>query len=285
MKLAALIASAFVASATFPVASACPEFNLIAQPVEAEGYNPNSAAPVAMQIELILLDGPAERSCASHVIDITSQSSSGVRELASGGTVIEGIRPPSMSAFGSDTDTKIRLSRNAVNRLVATGRLIFDYAWIEPGAFYPAGLYTNVLDVEVNGHDVATLEPEITVFPAVRLLGDISGGYGQIDFGALESYEEVATNFIYQSNSPLTVTAQSQNNGTLVHEDGARVYAIPYAAFINNQAIATDGVQSLDLDNFRGSRNIGAVRLKLGDIGIPVAGEYADVLTLSFTAD
>ena len=279
MRIDALVASVLCAIGAPLTAQACSEFNLAAQPVE--GYNPNSLSPVSLQIELFLIDGPAERSCASHVVEIKSRTVNGVRDLSDGSTIIPGVIPPGQSAFASHTDTKIRLSPEAVDQLVSTGRLVFEYAWIN----YPSGLYTNVLDITVNGNEVTSVEPEITVFPAMRLFSDMANGYGQVDFGALESNEEVASSFIYQSNAKLTVTAYSLNQGTLAHEDGASIYAVPYSAFINDNAIAVDGNQSLELDGNFGARNMGSVRLRLGDIGIPVAGEYADILTLSFTTD
>lgn len=285
MRIDALVASVCCAIGAPLAAHACSEFSLAAQPVEPKGYNPNSQSPVALQIDLFLIDGPAERSCGSHIVEITSSSINGVRDLTDGSAIISGMIPPGQSTFASHTDTTIRLSPEAVDQLVSTGRLIFQYAWIKAGIYYPAGLYTNVIDVEVNGIEVTTLEPEITVFPSMRLLSDMTNGYGKIDFGTLESDEEVASSFVYQSNAKLTVTAFSLNNGKLAHEDGASIYAIPYSARINDHPIALDGSQDLSLDSNSGSYNMGSVRLRLGDIGVPTAGEYADILTLSFTTD
>jgi hypothetical protein len=285
MRLSALVTLALFTSGIIMPANACSAFNLVAQPVEADGYDPNNQSPIAMQIELYLLDGPAEQSCANHIIELKSQTTQGVRELSNGASVITGATPAGSSVFESYANTTVRLSPQAVNQLVATGHLVFDYAWVEAGTYYPAGLYTNVLDVEVNGFQVATVEPELTVFPAMRLLGDVSSGYGQIDFGTLASNKEILTNFIYQSNAKLTLTAYSQNHGVLVHEDGASIYTIPYSAFINNDPLTTDGVQALELNSTPGAHSIGSIRLRLGDIGVPVAGEYADILTLSFTTD
>lgn len=277
-----LFASCFAVSTP---AYACSEFNLIAQPADNDGYSPNSLSPVALQIELLLEGGAADASCASHRIDITSQTPTGVRDLSNAGATISGTIPPDQSTFASFTESKLRLSQPAVDELVSTGRLLLEYSWIDAGTFFPSGLYTNRLDVEINGQEVATLEPELTVYPAMRLLGDVSSGYGNIDFGTLESFEEVSTRFIFQTNTKLSVTAASQNGGKLIHEDGAGLYSIPYDTKINNTDISTNGAQSVPLGAGLGANSLGTISLKLGDIGTPVAGEYGDVLTLSFVAD
>ncbi|MEM5516263.1 hypothetical protein WNY37_04830 [Henriciella sp. AS95] len=285
MRTAAILTSAICGLGVTLPAHACTEFNLAAQQVGDSEYSPNNLSPVALQIEIFLIDGPAEASCASNVVEIESQTASGVRELIDGGPTISGTIPPGQSVFSSYTDRTLRLSQPAVSQLTSTGRLLFEYAWIEPGAFFPAGSYSNLLDVKVNGVPVDTVEPQLVVSPAMRLLGDVSDGHGQIDFETLESSEQITSNFIYQSNANLSVTAQSLNNGTLVHEDGPGVYSIPYAAFINDRAISTNGAQSLPLSSNMGAHNMGTVRLRVGDIGAPVAGDYADTLTLSFTTD
>lgn len=285
MKTAAAAISALCLLAPAGAAHACSEFNLVAQQIGETGYNPNSLSPVAMQIELFLLDGPAEQSCASNTVEISSQTTEGVRDLVMGGSVIAGTTPPGQSIFSSYTDKTLRLSPQAVDQLVTAGRLVFDYAWIEPGNFYPAGLYTSLLGIDVNGIEMASVEPDVTVYPAVRLLGEASNGYKKVDFETLQSHEEITTNFVYQSNAKLTVTAHSLNNGALVHEDGVNVCSVPYSAFIDDQKIATNGAQSLNLNTQAGLADSSSIRLRLGDIGAPVAGQYADVLTLNITTD
>jgi len=278
-----LFASGFVTIAA--PAYACSELNLIAQPADNEGYNPNSLSPVALQIELFLENGPAEQTCASSIIEIRSQTALGIRDLSNGSATISGTRPSDQSAFASFTNSSIRLSQSTVDQLISTGRVLFEFSWIDAGTYYPTGIYTNTLDIDVNGSDVATVEPELTVYPAMRLLGDVSNGYGNIDFGKLESYKEASVSFIYQTNANLSVSATSQNDGNLIHELGASLYTIPYAAKINDRAIATNGNQSIQLLSNVGLHSLGTVSLSLGDIGAPVAGEYGDVLTLSFTAE
>ena len=162
---------------------------------------------------------------------------------------------------------------------------MFELSWIDAGRYYPPGTYTNLLSVQVNGNDIATVEPELNIYPAMRLLGEVSSGYGNIDFGELESFKEASTSFVYQSNTNLAVLAESQNGGKLVHEDGAGLYTISYEAEINDVPITTNGSQSLRLGNNMTANSLGTIKLRLGDIGTPVAGEYSDVLTLSFTAD
>ncbi|WP_370233987.1 MULTISPECIES: hypothetical protein [Henriciella] len=66
---------------------------------------------------------------------------------------------------------------------------------------------------------------------------------------------------------------------------GPATYAIPYSAFINGRPISTEGTQEVLLDSQRSGNSFGSVSLRLGDIGTPVAGKYADILTLSFTTD
>lgn len=285
MKLNTILVATLGVLGLSSPAAACTDFEVFAQPVGVEGYNPNTLAPATLQIEFILPAGPAQASCASHKIDLVSQTSFGVRDLSDGIATIEGTVPAGQSAFAAFNDTTIRLSQAAVDELIATGSFVFDYSWIQPGQFFPAGTYTNVLDVNVNGVQVTSVEPELAVSPAVRLLGDVSSGYGQVDFGALESFEEATVNFIYQSNAELSVTAQSQNGERLVHEDGARVYAVPYSTYINDAPVAANGASRMNLGAENGRQSIGTIRLRLGDIGTPVAGEYADVLTLSFTAN
>lgn len=285
MRLTALISCCLMGWAIAESASACPNFDLVAQPASTQGYSPNDHAPLSLQIELYLVDGPAEASCTAHVIELSSQTSRSVRSLSNGRSTIQAVTPPGQSAFASVNSSTLRLPQAAVDQLVSTGRLLFEYAWIEPGEFYPAGRYFNILDVELNGLDVATLETEVTVTPAMRLLGDVASGYGHIDFGTLESYEEASTNFMYQTNSKLTVTASSLNNGYLVHENGANLYSVPYSTWVNDAPIQMNGTQSMRLDGNLGARNLGSVRLRLGEIGHPVAGAYGDILTLSFTAE
>ena len=285
MKLNAIFVATLSVLGFSSQAAACTDFEIFAQPFGVEVYNPNTLAPATLQIELILPAGPAQSSCASHKIELVSQTSYGVRDLSDGRATIDGTIPADQSAFAAFNDTTIRLSQAAVDELIATGRFVFDYSWIQPGQFFPVGTYTNVLDVNVNGAQVTSVEPELAVSPAVRLLGDVSSGYGQVDFGALESFEEATVNFIYQSNAELSVTAQSQNGERLVHEDGARVYAVPYSTYINDAPVVANGASRMNLGSETGRQSIGTIRLQLGDIGTPVAGEYADVLILSFTAN
>ena len=280
-----LIAGIILGSALAPTAFACSDFDLIAEPRASEGYNPNSQVPINMQIELSLIDGPAEAECVSHVLEINSRTTTRVRDLSNGQAAIAGKAPSNQQNMSTYTGATIQLSNRAMTELVATGRLVFDYALIPPGGFHSPGTYSNILDIQLNGETIATLEPELEVFPAIRLLGDVSNGHGNLDFGTLESFDQVSANFLYQSNSRISVTAQSYNSGALVHEDGAGTSLIPYSAFINNQAIYPDGVQSLELASVSGRRNMGSIRLQLGDIGSPVAGDYSDVLTLSFSTD
>jgi hypothetical protein len=284
IKCKFIAASAFCAALTGP-AFACSNFDLVAEPRASEGYNPNAQLPISLQIELSLIDGPAEASCMSHRLEITSRTPTNVRGLSNGRFFIAGTPPADQQNLTTYTGSTIQLSQSAMAQLVSTGRLVFDYALVPPGGFYSPGTYSNILDIELNGETIATVEPELDVFPAMRLLGDVSNGYGSLDFGTLESFDEVASNFLYQSNSRISVTARSHNSGALVHEDGAGTNLIPYSAFINNQVIQPDGVQTLELSSIAGSQNIGTIRLQLGDIGSPVAGDYSDVLILSFSTD
>lgn len=279
----AVIACAFAVPAYS--AQACPGVALDVQPVGTTSYNPNDAGYLAMQFELTLVGGPAETSCSNTIVEISPRGPISVFALQNGASVIQADPDIATRSFSIFNDATLRLSASSVQQLVSTGRILVTYAQLKPGIFAPAGRYTNILDISVNGQVVATLEPELVLEPAMRLFGDMSDGQGRADFGILESFDRVTTDFVYQANTRLFVSARSENQGSMVHEDGDATGRIAYSVRVNNSPLSTDGIQTVPLVSNLGVRGLGSVQMETGDIGTPVAGQYSDTLTLQFVAE
>ncbi|MFK8032496.1 MAG: hypothetical protein AB8G18_19905 [Gammaproteobacteria bacterium] len=266
-------------------AHACPGFALDVQPAGETSYNPSDAGYLAMQFELTLLDGPADANCANSIIEISSRGPTPLLGLQYGAAIIRADADIATRSFAVFNETRLRLSPFVVQQLVRTGRVLLTYGQLRPGVFAPAGRYSNILDIAVNGQVVATIEPELVIEPSMRLLGDMTDGQGRADFGILESFDRASTDFVYQANTRIYVSATSENQGNMIHEEGSAVGRIQYFVRVNNLPVSTDGNQTIPLISQIGVRSIGSVQMETGEIGNPVAGHYSDTLTLHFVAE
>lgn len=282
IRYGALIGLAFC---TVPASSfACSNFDLEVTQTGVQNYNPNAISPTLVQIELNLLNGPAENTCTSKRIDIISETAGGIRNFKNGAYVLPGMTPSNSSTLATYSEGGIRLTENAVAQLVSTGSLVFEYTLIPAAEYVPAGRYMNLLSLQVDSNPVTSFQTEITVEPAMRLLGDVADGQGTLDFGVVQDNAEVSSVFLYQSNTDLNVRATSDNRGALVHERGGSYGQIPYNVYINNSPIASNGSQLQNLNPNVGERSLGTINVKIPSVGKPSAGSYSDVLTLSFSA-
>jgi spore coat protein U-like protein len=105
-----------------------------------------------------------------------------------------------------------------------------------------------------------------------------------VDLGELTQGADRLLQFSLRSNAPVSVRFDSRNHGTLAHNFGGP--AIPYQLAVNGQAVNLSGTGALHpLTN--GPRNGLSVPLAIIVNAQPgaAAGDYSDVLTVTFRAD
>lgn len=107
-----------------------------------------------------------------------------------------------------------------------------------------------------------------------------------IDLGDLSRATRAAVDFNIMSNADVAVTFQSANRGKLAHEAGAP--GIGYNLAFKGENIDLSTAASSSRLNYAHGRMERAVPLEIvvpAPNGLPAAGQYSDLLTVTFTAE
>jgi hypothetical protein len=171
------------------------------------------------------------------------------------------------------------------------------YLAIPTGQFVRGGTYQGQVIVRLfrrgsNGPELVAEAPfailaEVPPVLKVRFDGEGEGMRGaQIDLGDISEPQSQRLGFQVASNTDVHVTFESDNNGKLMHTIARR--GVTYALMFQGKPIdLTGGNNRTHIDNVFG-RDARYAELSIdvqkGD-RTPLAGEYSDRLTITFTAD
>ena len=150
------------------------------------------------------------------------------------------------------------------------------------GQFQPPEDYDLTVEASSGTTIVSTFNLLSTVEPGLRFEGEAGDGQLELDLGTLEAGAYGESSFMFKSNTDLTVTAMSDNEGNLVHERGSSFGEIPYNAFLSGTPIDPQGGNEVTLNVNTAVINSETVRIEIPPFPETFAGQYNDVLTLTF---
>jgi hypothetical protein len=282
MSLSLLGAALLLASAAVePVQGTCSSYPVTVSQVSGTAYNPADPQAVRLTLELRATQTNLPASCAN------------VRVLLA--RVIDDPRPFRFrngintldGSYAGDTDleqqtnNRFALTAAARQQLVSGQTVRIDYVDFAPGQYERPGDYASAARLQV-GDDASDLPLGIRVEPAIILIGSSADGQESIDLGDLSRGARGSTRIFYRTNADLQVTATSDNQGALVHENGPSFGRIPYTAEFAGRTLNLSNPSQINLQL---SRSV--VQSERLDVTVPptpdmYAGLYRDVLTLSF---
>ena len=117
--------------------------------------------------------------------------------------------------------------------------------------------------------------------------GDTRSTAETMDFGVLQPTDTRAYDLLARSNALFTISASSQNGGVLTYQGTAAANGLPTEV---GYTFTIDG-QSLDLTNSPATLGSGLFGLRwpmvvtISEYGVPVAGDYQDIIDITVTAD
>lgn len=177
------------------------------------------------------------------------------------------------------------LSQSALRALESGAPLHFGLVEPNTNQFVPPGRYVLPFTVAVNGAAVTSTELVIEVIPRVLAFGK-SRKVTTLDFGELETGETRKSNVMVKTNAQLRVHAVSDNGGELKHETLPGAPGVPYTAYLDGELLNLNSGASQEVEDGPGNGvpHISRLLVRIGEVDVPWAGVYKDVLTLHFTA-
>lgn len=171
------------------------------------------------------------------------------------------------------------------------------YLYIPPGQFVGSGTYNGQAMIRlfregVNGSELVAEKAIAIIAPVASVLKVSSDAFPQnmretgIDFGDLTHGARRMVNFDVVSNADVSIGFQSSNNGKLAHFAGGP--GIEYDLMFNGTEVnlstqyASQRVSAADGQN---RQSLPMEIIVHQPQAIPPAGNYADLLTIIFTAD
>ncbi len=171
------------------------------------------------------------------------------------------------------------------------------YVSIPGNQFVRGGTYDGQLILRLfrdgdEGPQLAAEAPLAILAPVASVLKIESPDFPQgtrqnnIDLGDLSREARRSVDFDIMSNADVGVTFQSANNGMLAHNAGAP--GIKYQISFQGQDIDMSGSSSAGRINHAPTRTSRSIPIEIvvpAPSGLPAAGKYNDVLTVTFTAE
>ncbi|MBJ7447903.1 MAG: hypothetical protein JHC81_10250 [Brevundimonas sp.] len=266
---------------TLAEARTCPSINLNVQQVDGEGYDPGDYVDTPIRLRLQSATGRLNLACLLVPITIKAVGSQSFPfELSNGSADLDTDFDLSSNAFR--LLNQIRLTPSARAKIVAGEAVVVTVGEIDAGQFTRSGPYSAQVEIEA-GDSLRNLTVSTVVRPVMRLARSSADGVESIDLGDPRQGATGSTSFFYRSNADIALTVTSENQGKLVHTEGAST-VIPYTASIGGQTLSLTGAPAnLNLGYSSLGLQSREVTVTVPPTGPVYAGRYNDTLTLSFT--
>jgi len=160
------------------------------------------------------------------------------------------------------------------------------------GGRYSGQAMVRLFRLDTGMQELVAEAPLVILAPVASVLKVRSNEFPQgvretvIDLGDLSRATRTAIDFNIMSNADVSVTFQSANRGQLMHQVGSA--GIKYNLAFKGENIDLSATASSSRINHAPSRTERDVPLEIvvpAPNGSPAAGQYSDVLTVTFTAD
>lgn len=245
-------------------------------------YDPGDEAPRAVEVALSN-DGPSQSLDCTLDSVVLSQSTPQPLAFVGADDVLhtQQVRDPAVFYRQQDFE----LSASALRALENGAALRFNLVEPNTGQFVAPGRYVLPFTVLVNGTATTSAELTIEVIPRVLAFGK-SRKVTTLDFGELETGETRQSTVMVKTNALLRVSAVSDNGGELKHETIPDAPGVPYIAYLDGQMLdlSSGASQAVEPGQGKGDPQISKLLVQIGQVNVPWAGIYKDVLTLHFTA-
>ncbi len=275
------IAILSLAASSTAYAKQCPGYEASADQDGDLTYSPADVRQGRVSVEIRLADPDVPRNCNQIEVAIVAQDG-GLITLQKGGETLPAtfIRSPSVLRVDGNG---VALAPAARNSLLNNGMIRVDFLAIESGNFVTPGVYAADLELVVGDNAPVPFTVTLLVEPGVKLLA--TNGTQTLSLGEVSEGASVSTQFFYRTNASLNITARSDNQGRLVHEDGPDFGYIDYDAFISGRLLNLAEGDEISLPFVTTAENSEELEVRVAPQPNKFAGRYTDTLTLTFTAN
>lgn len=158
--------------------------------------------------------------------------------------------------------------------------------WVEQGV-YRNQIRVSLLDAQGKTQDQRDINFQAQVHPSVQAqFGQASGAAGfnstRMDFGELVQGDRQQARLTVLSNSSYMMTLRSSQRGRLVNRRFAQAQ-VPYLLRVDGKPVALSGIDA-ELEVARPGRQGHDIEVEIGMFERVLAGEYADTLLITITA-
>lgn len=158
--------------------------------------------------------------------------------------------------------------------------------WVEKG-IYRSQVRISLLDAQGRTEDQRDVTFQVQVHPSVQArFGQASDALGvnstRLDFGELVQGDRQRARLTVQSNSGYMITLRSSQRGRLVNRRFAQAQ-VPYLLRVDGRPVALGGSDA-ELEVARPGRQGHDLEIEIGMFERVLAGEYADTLLITITA-
>ncbi len=239
-------------------------------------YAPDSLAREAVNLH-ITARGDAT-TCAGATISIEPLTGNASLQGIGDALPIEGINNPLVQNLGDI----FHLTNQARMLLVEQSQLSVSLGELPPERFVPPGPYRAQFRLKTDG----TVSDDAEIIAQVRFATRLATNQARVislDFDEAATGKTVFSDFLYQSNAPLSLTVRSDNGGKLTHTDNPALSPIPYRASVAGRAVALDGSGTVSLGTPTGNNGIDSARVSftIGELPPAYAGQYEDRVTIA----
>lgn len=187
------------------------------------------------------------------------------------------VAPQDLGSFAIDAGEQTQLTLWALR---GAGQ------WVEKGV-YRSRVRVSLLDAQGKTQDQRNIDFQAQVHPSVQAqFGQASGAAGlnstRMDFGELVQGDRQQAKLTVQSNSGYMITLHSTQRGRLVNRRFAQAQ-VPYLLRVDGKPIAL-GSSDAELEVARPGRQGHEIEVEIGMFERVLAGEYADTLLITITA-
>lgn len=263
--------------------NACRTYSLGAIQAGGESYDPTDPVTTRLMLRLRVLDPSLPASCADLPVVIQTVGNEGfpLRLQAGRQGALESVVPADPNA--RQTGITITLSDTARRDLVAGQTVDVRIADITQGQFVrPENFESNIV-IRVGERISNAMRVSSQVLAVMRFEASEDYTVRDVNLGELTNGASQSLLFFYRTNSNVTLGATSENRGQLVQTQGAQ--SLPYHASFGGETLnLRTGPVQLNLPFSSAGLQSRELRITVPKpTELPYAGDYRDVIVLTFT--